>query len=81
MEPIVTEAYQYGVQWIQARIGYLVGEHGLRATKRRGKVYLTDGRNPRVELVDRTQSGIDHTLYDWAVYTGLTNEDFEDFTA
>lgn len=64
---------------INAEIEVVLGEVPLKAYEENGRIFLGDGVNNPAQVEDPTQIGVIELLYEWAVFTGYTNEDFEDF--
>ena len=64
---------------INARIAKLLGRGvPLRAEEENGVIYLRDNVN-EAEVTDETPEAIDHDIHEWAIYTGYTVEEFEEF--
>ena len=64
---------------IAAEVDRLLGNTPLRAYEQEGRIFLGDGVHVVAELAERTLEELQEVLYDWAVFAGYTNEDFEDF--
>ncbi len=66
---------------ISAEIERVLGIVPLKAYEENGSIFLSDGISAPAEVEDRTLIGLMELFYDWAVFVGYTNEDFEDFLA
>ena len=64
---------------MNAQISRLLGRVPLKAYEDHGRIYLSDGVNNPADVDDRTPAAVAQLLYEWAVFTGETNDTFEDF--
>lgn len=64
---------------INAEIEHGLGDVPLKAYEENGRIFLSDGVNEAAEIDDLSLIGVTELLYDWAVFTGYTNEDLESF--
>ncbi|MDO8750868.1 MAG: hypothetical protein Q7K03_06965 [Dehalococcoidia bacterium] len=66
---------------INAEIARVLGDVPLHAFEQGGHIYLSDGINSAADGDDASLIDVMELLYDWAVFVGYTNEEFEDFLA
>ena len=64
---------------VNGEVERVLGEVPLKAYEEGGRTLLGDGINNAVEVEYITQTELIDLLYDWAVFAGYTNEDFEEF--
>ena len=67
------------VSEMNSEIQLVLGEVPLKAYEKDRHIILDDGVNEPAGADDLTAIELIELLYDWAVFAGYTNEDFEDF--